>query len=103
MVMMITSLVYHDWVPGRHPQLDGWPPRGAPPHRPCTLLGRSCDFSLFTTGRERYALHMARGGPHLTSIDRRFVRAVRPEDSAVNLAASSLLKLHDGGGGGQYP
>ena len=97
MVMINTNDVYHDWVPGRHPELDGLPPRGAPPHRRCTLLCRSCDFSLRTTGRERYALRMARGGPDLTSIDWRFVRAVRHEDSAVAPAASSPLSLQDGG------
>ena len=97
MAMMITSHVHHDWVPGRHPQIDAWPPRGPPPHRRGTLLCRTCDVSLHTTGPERYALHMARGGPDLTSIDWRFVRAVRPEDSAVAPAASSLLLLQDGG------
>ena len=91
MAMMITSHVHHDWVPGRHPQIDAWPPRGPPPHRRGTLLCRTCDVSLHTTGPERYALHMARVGPDLTSIDWRFVRAVRPEDSAVAPAASSLL------------
>ncbi len=59
---MITSHVFHYWVPGRHPEIDAWPPRGPPPHRSCTLLCRSCDFSLHTTSPERYALHMARVG-----------------------------------------
>ena len=88
MPMIITSHVYHDWVPGRHPDIDGWPPRGSPPHRRCTLLCRACDFSLHTTGPERYALHMARKGPDLTLNDWRFVKAVRPEHSAVAPAAS---------------
>ena len=50
-----------------------------------------------TTVRERYALQMARGGPDLTLIDWRFVRAVRHEDSAVAPASFSQLQLQDGG------
>ncbi len=33
--------------------------------------------------------------PHLTSIDWRFVRAVRPDDSAVAPSAPSSLRLQD--------
>ena len=41
-------------------------------------------------------MHMARKGPDLTLNDWRFVRAVRPEDSAVAPAALRLFILQDG-------
>jgi hypothetical protein len=48
-------------------------------------------------------LHLPR--PHLTSIDWRFVRAVRPDDSAVAPSAPSPLRLQDKtrSGDGGYP